>query len=107
MARQPWSSLHAALGRSSTFGTSSGALSFSVARRKVGFEQYLGGPPAPGGSFVTPLASAGLPSDILSQAPGVPQMNHGASFLQIDPKVEKKEWWYPYGKDDDPGQRTM
>ena len=25
----------------------------------------------------------------------------------IDPKVEKKEWWYPYGKDDDPGQRTM
>src|SRR3546814_767174 len=26
-----------------------------VAKRKAGFEQYLGGPPAPGGSFVTPL----------------------------------------------------
>lgn len=56
-----------------------------VARRKAGFEQYLGGPPAPGGSFVTPLSAAGLPSDILVQAPGVPQMNDGASFLQLDP----------------------
>src|SRR3546814_10248495 len=56
-----------------------------VAKRKAGFEQYLGGPPAPGGSFVTPLDAAGLPSDILSQAPGVPQMNGGASFLQLDP----------------------
>ena len=56
-----------------------------VAKRKAAFEQYLGGPPAPGGSFVTPLDAAGLPSDILSQAPGVPQMNDGASFLQLDP----------------------
>ena len=56
-----------------------------VAKRKAAFEQYLGGPPAPGGSFVTPLDGAGLPSDILSQAPGVPQMNGGASFLQLDP----------------------
>src|SRR3546814_15672548 len=53
-----------------------------VAKRKAGFEQYLGGPPAPGGSFVTPLDGAGLPSDILSQAPGVPQMKGDASFLQ-------------------------
>lgn len=62
-----------------------------VAKRKAGFEQYLGGPPAPGGSFATPLASAGLPSDILSQAPGVPQMNNGASFLQIDPNYLLQE----------------
>lgn len=62
-----------------------------VARRKAGFEQYLGGPPAPGGSFVTPLTAAGLPSDILSQAPGVPQMNDGASFLQIDPRYLVQE----------------
>lgn len=57
-----------------------------VARRKASFEQYLGGPPAPGGSFVTPLATAGLPSDILIEAPGIPQMNDGASYLQLDPK---------------------
>ena len=57
-----------------------------AARRKASFEQYLGGPPAPGGSFVTPLATAGLPSDILVQAPGVPQLNGGASYLQIDPE---------------------
>ncbi|SBV34879.1 TonB-dependent receptor [uncultured Sphingopyxis sp.] len=56
-----------------------------VAKRKAAFEQYLGGPPAPGGSFVTPLDAAGLPGDILSQAPGVPQMNDGAPFLQLDP----------------------
>jgi acyl-CoA reductase-like NAD-dependent aldehyde dehydrogenase len=30
-----------------------------------------------------------------------------SKHVHIDPKVEKKEWWYPYGKDDDPGQRTM
>jgi acyl-CoA reductase-like NAD-dependent aldehyde dehydrogenase len=30
-----------------------------------------------------------------------------SKHIHIDPKVEKKEWWYPYGKDDDPGQRTM
>lgn len=62
-----------------------------VAKRKAGFEQFLGGPPAPGGSFVTPLATAGLPSDILSQAPGVPQMNGGASFLQLDPRYLAQE----------------
>ncbi|HWV60569.1 MAG TPA: TonB-dependent receptor [Sphingopyxis sp.] len=62
-----------------------------VAKRKAGFEQYLGGPPAPGGSFVTPLDTAGLPSDILSQAPGVPQMNDGASFLQLDPEYLVQE----------------
>ncbi|MDV3456185.1 TonB-dependent receptor [Sphingomonas sp. HF-S4] len=62
-----------------------------IARRKADFEQYLGGPPAPGGSFVTPLSAAGLPSDILVQAPGVPQMNEGASFLQIDPNYLLQE----------------
>src|SRR3546814_19968053 len=62
-----------------------------VAKRKAGFEQYLGGPPAPGGSFVTPLDGAGLPDDILSQAPGVPQMNGGASFLQLDPEYLTQE----------------
>src|ERR687889_631129 len=30
-----------------------------------------------------------------------------SKHVHIDPKVEKKEWWYPYGKDDDPGQRTL
>ncbi len=30
-----------------------------------------------------------------------------SKHVHIDPKVEKKEWWYPYGRDDDPGQRTM
>ena len=30
-----------------------------------------------------------------------------SKHVHIDPKVEKKEWWYPYGKDDDPGQRTI
>jgi acyl-CoA reductase-like NAD-dependent aldehyde dehydrogenase len=30
-----------------------------------------------------------------------------SKHIHIDPKVEKKEWWYPYGKDDDPGQRTL
>ncbi len=64
---------------------------FRVARRKADFEQYLGGPPAPGGSFVTPLATAGLPADFLVQAPGVPQMNDGASFLQIDPNYLTQE----------------
>lgn len=56
-----------------------------VARRVATVEQYLGGPPAPGGPFVTPLSAAGLPSDILVQAPGIPQMNDGASYLQLDP----------------------
>jgi acyl-CoA reductase-like NAD-dependent aldehyde dehydrogenase len=27
--------------------------------------------------------------------------------VHIDPKVERKEWWYPYGRGDEPGQRTM
>jgi len=56
-----------------------------VARREANFQQYLGGPPAPGGSFVTPLSAAGLPSDILVESPGIPQMNDGAPVLQIDP----------------------
>src|SRR5215212_5434565 len=30
-----------------------------------------------------------------------------SKHVHIDPKVEKKDWWYPYGKDDDPAQRTM
>jgi acyl-CoA reductase-like NAD-dependent aldehyde dehydrogenase len=30
-----------------------------------------------------------------------------SKHVHIDPKVEKKEWWYPYGKDDDQGQRTI
>jgi acyl-CoA reductase-like NAD-dependent aldehyde dehydrogenase len=30
-----------------------------------------------------------------------------SKHVHIDPKVEKKEWWYPYGKEDDPGQRTL
>src|SRR5215210_2879113 len=30
-----------------------------------------------------------------------------SKHVHIDPKVEKKEWWYPYGGDDDPGQRTI
>ncbi len=30
-----------------------------------------------------------------------------SKHVHIDPKVEKKEWWYPYGRGDDPGQRTM
>src|SRR3546814_7639390 len=42
-------------------------------------------------SFVTPLDGAGLPDDILSQAPGVPQMNGGASFLQLDPEYLTQE----------------
>lgn len=30
-----------------------------------------------------------------------------SKHVHIDPKVEKEEWWYPYGRNDDPGQRTM
>jgi acyl-CoA reductase-like NAD-dependent aldehyde dehydrogenase len=30
-----------------------------------------------------------------------------SKHVHIDPRVEKKNWWYPYGKDEDPGQRTM
>ena len=30
-----------------------------------------------------------------------------SKHVHIDPKVEKKEWWYPYGRDDEPGQRTL
>lgn len=62
-----------------------------VAKRDASFEQFLGGPPAPGGSFVTPLATAGLPSDILIEAPGIPQMNDGAGYLQIDPNYLLQE----------------
>ena len=27
--------------------------------------------------------------------------------VHIDPRVEKKEWWYPYGREDEPGRRTI
>ena len=30
-----------------------------------------------------------------------------SKHVHIDPKVEKKEWWYPYGPADEPGQRVM
>jgi acyl-CoA reductase-like NAD-dependent aldehyde dehydrogenase len=30
-----------------------------------------------------------------------------SKHVHIDPKVEKKEWWYPYGPHEDPGRRTM
>lgn len=30
-----------------------------------------------------------------------------SKHVHIDPKVEKKEWWYPYGPEEEPGQRTM
>ncbi len=30
-----------------------------------------------------------------------------SKHVHIDPKVEKKDWWYPYGPSDEPGQRTM
>jgi acyl-CoA reductase-like NAD-dependent aldehyde dehydrogenase len=30
-----------------------------------------------------------------------------SKHVHIDPKVEKKEWWYPYGPGEAPGQRTM
>jgi betaine-aldehyde dehydrogenase len=30
-----------------------------------------------------------------------------SKHVHIDPKVEKKEWWYPYGRGDEAGQRTM
>jgi len=30
-----------------------------------------------------------------------------SKHVHIDPKVEKKEWWYPYGKGDESGQRVM
>jgi hypothetical protein len=30
-----------------------------------------------------------------------------SKHVHIDPKVETKEWWYPYGPGEEPGQRTM
>jgi acyl-CoA reductase-like NAD-dependent aldehyde dehydrogenase len=30
-----------------------------------------------------------------------------SKHVHIDPKVEKKEWWYPYGGDEAEGQRVM
>ena len=30
-----------------------------------------------------------------------------SKHVHIDPKVEKKEWWYPYGPGDEPGGRTV
>src|SRR3546814_9008233 len=65
-----------------------------VAKRKAGFEQYLGGPPAPGGSFVTPLDGAGLPDDILSQAPGVPRSEERRVGKECVRTC--RSWWSPY-----------
>lgn len=30
-----------------------------------------------------------------------------SKHIHIDPKVERKEWWYPYGRNDETGQRVM
>ena len=30
-----------------------------------------------------------------------------SKHVHIDPKVEKKEWWYPYGPGEEPGGRTV
>jgi acyl-CoA reductase-like NAD-dependent aldehyde dehydrogenase len=30
-----------------------------------------------------------------------------SKHVHIDPKVEKKDWWYPYGPGEEPGQRTL
>ncbi len=30
-----------------------------------------------------------------------------SKHVHIDPRVERKEWWYPYGPGDEPAQRTM
>jgi acyl-CoA reductase-like NAD-dependent aldehyde dehydrogenase len=30
-----------------------------------------------------------------------------SKHVHIDPRVEKKEWWYPYGPAEEPGQRTV
>jgi acyl-CoA reductase-like NAD-dependent aldehyde dehydrogenase len=30
-----------------------------------------------------------------------------SKHVHIDPRVEKKEWWYPYGPAEDPGQRSV
>lgn len=30
-----------------------------------------------------------------------------SKHVHIDPRVEKKEWWYPYGPGEDPGRRAM
>jgi acyl-CoA reductase-like NAD-dependent aldehyde dehydrogenase len=30
-----------------------------------------------------------------------------SKHVHVDPKVEKKEWWYPYGEGDESGQRVM
>jgi betaine-aldehyde dehydrogenase len=30
-----------------------------------------------------------------------------SKHVHIDPRVEKKDWWYPYGKDEEPEQRVM
>jgi hypothetical protein len=26
--------------------------------------------------------------------------------VRVDSRVEKKDWWYPYGKDNEPGRRA-
>ena len=30
-----------------------------------------------------------------------------SKHVHIDPRVERKEWWYPYGPAEEPGQRTV
>ena len=30
-----------------------------------------------------------------------------SKHVHIDPRVEKKDWWYPYGPGEDPGRRAM
>lgn len=51
------------------------------ARRKSDFRQYAGGPGAPGGPYVTPVDSVGLPADFLSPAPGVGRIDNGDPFV--------------------------
>lgn len=29
-----------------------------------------------------------------------------SKHVHIDPKIERKEWWYPYGRDEEPGQTS-
>lgn len=30
-----------------------------------------------------------------------------SKHVHIDPRVEKKDWWYPYGPEEEPGRRSM
>lgn len=51
------------------------------ADRDAVFQQFVGGPRAPGGSYATLLNSVDLPGDFLMPTPGIPQINGGSSFL--------------------------